>query len=109
MRDKLLQVICYLRDNVHPEFPAQQLALLFEVASNPGVTYQDLEKSLGMPHGSVSRNVKAMTKWRTSQGERRGYDLLRIEPNEWERRQFSLFLSDRGKQMVEEIESILGS
>ena len=54
-RTRLLACLRLLREVVNPELPIQQLTLLLEVADQPGITYQELEKQLGIPHGSVSR------------------------------------------------------
>lgn len=86
---------------VAPELPVQQLQVLLEVAMDEGCTVKDIEKRCGMTNSSGSRNVRAVMKW-AGEG-REGYDWVEWRPDHNDLRVKLLYLTDKGKAVLEQI------
>lgn len=107
---RLRKLADYIRRNINSEFALPQLVIFLEVAANPGVTMFQLQERLGMPQGSISRNVKALGKYvkrRKGQREVLGYGLLRTEPDLEERSRLAVFLTQEGQRVVAELEKCI--
>jgi DNA-binding MarR family transcriptional regulator len=83
-----------------------QISIFLLVAEKPGITMTDISVELDMPQGTVSRNIKELTKYLDRYKNSCGYDLLKVEPDMEERRRFACFLSNKGKRIVSELEEI---
>ena len=106
----LIEVMDLLRKRLHKDIPLQQIALLFAVAENPGITMPELMKVLNMPQGSISRNVKALSGYVGRQeGEvvSRGYDMLRTAPDPNHPRVRACFLTERGEGLIRDLGLVL--
>lgn len=105
----LLQVVDLVRQMLNRNIPMQQLALFLRVAENPGISMTELSEQLGMPQGSVSRNVKLLTDQRKQGRESRsehGYGLLCTQQHAVNRHQLTVGLTRKGEEFVAELDSI---
>ncbi|PLY00107.1 MAG: hypothetical protein C0623_07950 [Desulfuromonas sp.] len=104
-------VIDMLRRQVNKDLPSQHIALLLAVAQKPGITMPELCKQLEMPQGTVSRNVKLLTHFCAKNGggsvTRKGYGLLETEKSSANRYQLAVFLTNKGKELVEELARVM--
>lgn len=92
-----------LRHHVHKELPLQHITLLLAVSEHPGITMPELMKLLDMPQGSLSRNVKALSRYIEREkgvAVSRGYDLLRTERDPRQRRVLTVYLTSRGEALI---------
>lgn len=98
----LSRAVRIIRTEINHELPIQQLALLLEVSLNEGITMSGLAQALNMGQASVSKNVKLMSRYITD-GELKGYNLLRTEQDLQERRRFDVFTTPSGKMLIEKL------
>lgn len=89
-----------------PELPIQQLQVLVMVALNEGTTGTALQQSTGMTQASVTRNVNALMKY-AGQG-REGLGWLEWRPDPQDLRSRPLYVSKKGKSLLEKVVYILG-
>lgn len=82
-----------------PEMPLQQLQLFLAVALDEGVGSRDLERRYGITNATVSRNISALYKY-PGQG-REGLDWIRWEPDATDARKRNLFLTEKGRAILE--------
>lgn len=97
-----------VRELIHPEIPAQQLAILFRVAQEPGVTHTDLGRDLDMPQGSVSRNVQKLAIKLVSKvrgpSESYGYGLVENRPDyKTDSRRNAVYLTNKGELVIADL------
>jgi len=107
---RLLAAMELLRKRVNKEMPGQHIALLLMVAENPGITMPELVQALGMPQGTVSRNVKVLSnyvEYEEGVARRKGRNLLRTQPDHENRQVLAVFLTGRGEALVEELAKTL--
>ena len=107
---KFAKVIEHIRRNVNKDFPSQHLAIYLAVAENPGVTMPELIRQLDMPQGTLSRNVKLLSRFVTHDNGKtalRGHDLLRTEPVPTGRHALAVYLTDNGAFLLREIQDIM--
>lgn len=103
---RLLAAMELLRKRVNKEMPSQHIALLLTVAQSPGITMPELVQALGMPQGTVSRNVKVLSNYVEHEKgvtRRKGRNLLRTQPDHENRQVLAVFLTGRGEALVEEL------
>jgi DNA-binding MarR family transcriptional regulator len=86
--------------------PIQQLAMLLEVSLNEGVSMPDLGRGLKMGQGSVSKNVKLMSKFMDGD-ELKGLGLLYTEQDLHERRRFVVHTTPKGQEFLRRLSSLL--
>lgn len=104
--EKLASVLGYVRRELSPEMPIQQLAILIEIQKSEGITMYELGRKLGITPGSMSRNVAVLSLY-MKKGERRGLDLVTTRPDLNERRRLACFLTEKGKKTMTEIMALL--
>ena len=107
---RLANVISLLRQQLNKDLPSQHIALLLAVARQPGITMPDLSRTLGMPQGTVSRNVKLMSHYCENNGSkvgRKGYGLLKSEQAADNRYQLAVSLTAEGEKLMQELVSLL--
>jgi len=108
--NRLTKVIEHLRKTVNKDLPCQHLAIYLAVAENPGVTMPELIRQLDMPQGTLSRNVKLLSRYMVhekGQSVAKGHDLLRTESVPTGRHALAVYLTDRGEFLLREIEDIM--
>jgi DNA-binding MarR family transcriptional regulator len=98
---QLSDVITCLRTKLNKDLPIQHIALILAVVQQPGISMQGLMESLGMPQGSVSRNVKLLS------DAGRGYDLLRNEQDMVNRKQVVVFPTEKCIDLVDKLCSLM--
>jgi len=91
---QLSAVMTCLRTELNKDLPIQHIALLLAVVQKPGISMQELMEQLGMPQGSVSRNVKLLS----SRG--RGYGLLQTVQGEVKRKQVVVYPTEKCIRLV---------
>lgn len=91
---RLSDVIAYLRTVMNKDLPIQHIALLLAVVQQPGISMQDLMTHLGMPQGSVSRNVKLLSI------PGRGYEFLSTSPGLTNRKQIVVFPTEKCTDLI---------
>jgi DNA-binding MarR family transcriptional regulator len=107
---KICELITFLRKNVHPDFALPQWAIFCAVARKGKMTLPEIMKELDMPSSSASRNVKQLTQWIDDSGrhhEVKGYDLLKVEPDLYERRSLLVSLTPKGETVLAEVLKIM--
>ena len=107
---KLLKVLQLIRNEISVDIPVQQIAILLLVSQrkpNDPISMPEIKLALNMPQGSVSRNVRMLSRFTDSKkGSFRGYDLVETRPDMYERRRLSVSLTEKGKKLVAKIEQI---
>jgi len=109
--ERLLKVLELVRNKVHRELPLQQLVLFLAVVERPGITMPELVEALGMPQGTVSRNVKVLShyvEWQDGVAVPHGRNLLRTQPCEANRQVLAVHPTGRGEALAREIARVLG-
>lgn len=104
--DVLFRSVEYIRREIHPDMAMNQLRIFLYVADNEGITMPDLSERLGMPQGSLSRNIKKLSRF-NEKGKMQGYDLVYREPDLDERRRFAVYLTKRGKEVWDALAAIV--
>jgi len=108
----LLKILELVRSKIHRELPLQQLVLFLTVVENPGITMPDLVELLGMPQGTVSRNVKALSHyvvWQDGMPVPFGRNLLRTQADEDNRHALAVYPTGRGEALAREIAKLLAA
>lgn len=103
---RLLKILELVRSKVHRELPLQQLVLFLTVVENPGITMPELVELLGMPQGTVSRNIKALSHyvvWQDGAAVPHGRNLLRTQADESNRHVLAVYTTGRGEALAREI------
>lgn len=108
-----LEQILKVFKSVGAEIPIQQQLLFITVAQNEGRTMPELQALLGMPQGTLSRNVKALGVYLVTDPENPGkkitdgYDLLMTRPDLSNRKALAVYLSPRGEEIIRELTAAL--
>ena len=108
-----LEKILKIFKSIGAEIPIQQQLLLVAVAQNEGRTMPELQELLGMPQGTLSRNVKALGVYLVTDPENPekkitdGYDLLLTRPDLSNRKALAVYLSPRGEEIIRELTAAL--
>lgn len=95
-----------IRELIHPEIPAQQLAIYLLVMGEPGLSQSEIAQRLQMPQGSVSRNIAKLSQKIQMRGRRQvdtGYGLVVNEPDPTETRRHLVFPTDHGRNVFAEL------
>lgn len=89
---------------IDPEFPLQYAICLAEIAGQEGLSLSALAERTTMPLSTVSRIVGAL-----SQNRQKGqaYGLVRVTISASERRRKELFLTARGRAVMDSIRDIM--
>lgn len=103
---KINRIVAYIREQVSNDLALPQLAIYLTVCHDEGVTMPELCEKLGMPQGSLSRNVKRLSRYYEG-SKLQGYDLLSTSPDLHDRKRLAVYLTDQGKRLREELNSLL--
>lgn len=87
---------------LHSDMTIQQAMAMLWIASNEGVTQREATGSLGFTESSTSRILALLSEY----GSRTitGLGLIRSEINPEDRRERFIFLTSKGRRLVEDIE-----
>jgi len=86
---------------IDEQMPMQMAQALLVIAMRPGLTMQELSEEVGLSQASCSRNVAALAKWHRL--HKAGHDLVESMDDPRERRRKVMFLTPKGKRVVEGI------
>ena len=89
---------------IDSEFPLQYAVCLAEVSLDEGLSLTHLSERTGMPLSTISRIVGALSLHRQKGAP---YGLVRVIISPQERRRKQLYLTARGKTVMESITSVL--
>lgn len=101
---KKLQVLLEALIEIDPEFPIQWVTVFAEIAAEEGVSLKDISDRTGISMSVMSRTIGAL-----SNARRMGkpYGLIMVRSAKDDRRRKELFLSVRGKKLLERLEKSL--
>ena len=101
---KKLQNILQELIAIDPEFPIQWVTVFAEIAGEEGISLKDVSDRTGISMSVMSRTIGAL-----SNARRMGkpYGLVVVKPAKEDRRRKELFLSARGKKLVEKLEKAI--
>lgn len=107
MRQATRNFIVLLRElqKIHPEFPLQYAVCLAEISTDEGMSITRLSEKTGMPISTVSRIVGALSSHRRRANP---FGLVRIAIAPQERRRKELYLTPRGRAVMDGIADIIG-
>lgn len=101
--DTLLLILRELQ-SIDAEFPIQYAVCLLEISQNQGRSLTALSDKTGMPLSTISRIVGALSQHRQ---KGKPFELLEVKTSETERRRKEVYLSAKGKAIVERLGLIL--
>lgn len=89
---------------IDPEFPIQWVTVFAEIASEEGISLKDISDRTGISMSVMSRTIGAL-----SNARRMGkpYGLVTVKHARDDRRRKELFLSAKGKKLVERLEKAI--
>lgn len=95
----------------HKELPIQMISTFLSVANNNGITMREAAKEMNVEQSTISRNVKELDVYLEDDKDgnkvKKGCGLLFRAPNEYNRREYSVYLTASGVQLAKAIESVL--
>ena len=89
---------------IDTEFPLQYAVCLIEIAKHEGVSVTELSRKTSMALSTVSRIVGALSKKR-QKGQ--AFDLIKVQISKEEKRRKELYLTARGKALINSLSDIL--
>lgn len=89
---------------INPEFPLQYAVCLAEISLNEGISVTQLSERTGMALSTVSRIVGALSQYR-QMGE--PYELITLVTSETERRKKEIYLTRKGRKVVNTIAGLM--
>lgn len=86
--------------------------IFIRVAENEGITMPDLIKKTGIKQSSLSRHIKFLSNYHevdpaSGTTLEKGMGLLRVEPDKLNRKRFAVFLTEKGKKVLGEIDEAM--
>ena len=101
---KKLQSILQELIAIDPEFPIQWVTVFAEIAMEEGISLKDISDRTGISMSVMSRTIGAL-----SNARRMGkpYGLIAVRHAKDDRRRKELFLSAKGKKLVEKLDKTL--
>ena len=104
-------VVEFIRKEVNPEFPIQQLSVLLLVAEEEGITQTEISQILSMPQATVSRNVAKLGNkvvQRDGKSKMIGYGLVENRQDVvHDPRRLAVYLTDKGKKFIKDLSILL--
>ena len=101
---KKLQNILQELIAIDPEFPIQWVTVFAEIAGEEGISLKDISDRTGISMSVMSRTIGAL-----SNARRMGkpYGLVVVKHAKDDRRRKELFLSSKGKKLVERLDKAI--
>lgn len=100
----ILLALLYRLQKIDTEFPIGYAICLTEIAQNEGCSLTDLSTRTGLALSTVSRIVGALSDFRQKGAP---YQFIEMRVSENERRKKELYLTDKGRQTLDDILSHL--
>src|SRR5688500_10463579 len=97
---KFLAGIDRLRE-VNNEIQANSIAVLIEIALNPGIISRDLKSKTDIPAPTLSRIL--LTMMARNRNREEGYGLVEMRENPDNRREKRIFLTEKGEAFVKRL------
>jgi len=95
------RILQRMREVISEDMPIQQVQVALFIAENPGIGSSELREQLKMTGGSLSRNIRMLSKWTDKKtGEDKGYDLIEPRIDPYERRARVYYLTPNGQQKI---------
>ncbi|MEM6812256.1 MAG: helix-turn-helix domain-containing protein [Pseudomonadota bacterium] len=90
--------------NIDPEFPIQWALVFLTIADNEGAALKDISEETGISMSVMSRTIGAL-----SNARRMGkpYGIILVKSAKDDRRRKELFLSAKGKRLLDKIKKAL--
>ena len=85
--------------------PIQQLHVFLAIAMDEGVCGKDLERRLGFTNAAISRNISALQE--KKDGVAAGSGLICWRPDKIDGRRRNLYLTDKGKLLLKQLDEVL--
>lgn len=106
MKQEIDVFLILLRElqKIDPEFPLQYTICLSHIAMDEGLSLTSLAAQAGMPLSTVSRIVGALSSKRQKGVP---YNLVRVRISPHERRRKELYLTPRGKTVMQGLATII--
>jgi len=101
------------RNEIFRELPLQQLYMILLAIENDGISLKDFRKLVGLPSGTVTKNIKKLGlemrqdlegKWKDA-----GYGLVEVYRPSTGPKIKKLYLTERGKQFAEKLLGVLST
>ena len=89
---------------IDPEFPMQWARCFMEISLNEGLNMYDLVKQTGIAQSSLSRIIGGLGQQRRY--SKSPYDLIKTKPCPSDRRSRQLYLTVKGRTLIDGISSI---
>lgn len=108
--NNMRQALAYVRSEVFKEMTATNVELFLWIGMNEGITQHQLGIDFDMKHGTVSRNIKKLSRfYEEENGKNRlkGHDLVETSRDLFYRRRMACFLTKHGKTVFAELKKIL--
>lgn len=102
----LFTTVELFRKRLSRQLPTQHISMLLLVAAHSGITQAELSEILGMPQGTVSRNIKLLACYYESEsrtGRVKGYGLLETRPLNTGAYPLGVYLTPKGEDLIYEI------
>jgi DNA-binding MarR family transcriptional regulator len=90
--------------SIDPEFPLQWAVVFLQIAQNEGASLKDIAEETGISMSVMSRTIGALSNYRRM-GKPYGVVLVKMAKDD--RRRKELFLSAKGKKLLERIKKAL--
>lgn len=85
---------------VDAEFPLQWALVFMEIAQNEGASLKDIAEATGISMSVMSRTIGALSNYRRMG---KPYGIILVKSAKDDRRRKELFLSAKGKKLVEKL------
>lgn len=89
---------------VDPEFPLQWALVFLEIAGNEGASLKDIAEETGISMSVMSRTIGALSNYRRMG---KPYGIILVKSAKDDRRRKELFLSAKGKKLLDKITKAL--
>jgi DNA-binding MarR family transcriptional regulator len=108
MKKETVKLLSLLRalQKIDPEFPLQYAICLAEISADEGLSLTQLSEKTGMALSTVSRIVGALS---THRQKGAPYGLVKVVIARTERRRKELYLTARGKSLIDGLAEILSA
>lgn len=108
---RLHRAIELLESNIEEGNSVRQIRIFLAVAEHEGISMPDLAALLDLPQPTLSRNIKLLSRYTEvgPNGERqvKGADLLTTGPDIDYRRRFAVYLTQKGRELVQKLQEII--
>ena len=98
--------LCEYTNNSLPDFPIQYLRCLITIACSHGISVSDVSTKMRIPLSTASRIINALG---NNRQVGKPYNLVHTIPNPSDIRKKSIFLTQKGKDFIKHLETVMAS